>query len=114
MEKVYVYARLHDNGLPKFLWSEAVRHIDWLKNRMSTKALNGGMSYEVTGKKPNLSQIHGHVWVAESGRTMCPDRRSIAVCEDSHHFYWSGKGRITAEQSATFSSKETYLEPVVA
>jgi transposase InsO family protein len=33
--------RLHDSGLPKFLWSEAVRHAVWLKNRMSTKALNG-------------------------------------------------------------------------
>ena len=37
-----VRAILHASGLPKFLWGEALRHVIWLKNRTSTKAVPSG------------------------------------------------------------------------
>ena len=36
-----ICALLHASGLPKFLWGEAARHIIWLLNRTTTKAVEG-------------------------------------------------------------------------
>ena len=45
-------------GPPKFLWTESVHHVVWLKNRTSTHALNGKMLYElVHGVIPDLSDL---------------------------------------------------------
>jgi hypothetical protein len=41
-----VRAILHASQLPKFLWGEAVKHAVYLKNRTSTKALDGKTPYE--------------------------------------------------------------------
>jgi len=49
---------LHDSGLPRSLWGEAVCHAVWLKNRTPTKALDGRTPLEVaTGKKPDLTNV---------------------------------------------------------
>jgi hypothetical protein len=65
-----VRAMLHDSGLPKFLWGEAVRHAVWLKNHTSTKALQGLTPYEaLTGNKPDLTDLRiwgCQVWVHDS------------------------------------------------
>ena len=46
---------LHASQLPKFLWGEAVKHAVWLKNRTSTRVLDGKTPYEIFyGTKPNL------------------------------------------------------------
>jgi transposase InsO family protein len=42
MEKVR--ALLHTSGMPQNLWGEALRHLTWLKNCTSTRALSGRMS----------------------------------------------------------------------
>jgi len=53
MEKVR--AMLIASGLSIFLWGEALFHACYLKNQMSTKALNGRTPFEaVTGKVPDL------------------------------------------------------------
>lgn len=53
-----IRAMLHSSGLPRQLWAEAVRHTVWLKNRTSTRALEGRTPYEVTyGKRPNLLNL---------------------------------------------------------
>jgi hypothetical protein len=67
-----VRAMLHESGLLKTLWGEAVRHAVWLKNHTPTKALDGGTPFEAaTGKKPDLSKARpwgSKVWVwTESG-----------------------------------------------
>jgi transposase InsO family protein len=68
-----VRAMLHDSGLPRALWGEAVRHAVWLKNRTPTKALDGGTPFEAaTGKKPDLSRARvwgSRVWVRVEAST---------------------------------------------
>jgi len=50
-----VWAMLWAAGLPHNLWGEAVLHVAYLKNWMSTKALNGRTPYEaVNGRLPDL------------------------------------------------------------
>ncbi|OSC96524.1 hypothetical protein PYCCODRAFT_1379008 [Trametes coccinea BRFM310] len=52
---------LHDTDLPKALWREAALHAVYLKNRTSTRALDGKTPSKVFwGHKPNLA--HLHVW----------------------------------------------------
>jgi len=66
-----VHAMLHESGLPRSLWGEAVRHAVWLKNHTPTKALDGATPLEVaTGKIPDLSCVHpwgSRVWVRTEG-----------------------------------------------
>jgi hypothetical protein len=45
-------------NLPKFLWTEAIKHATWLKNHISTSVLDGCTPYEVLRKeKPNLGNV---------------------------------------------------------
>ena len=49
---------LHDSGLPKNLWGEALLHVVWVKNRSATRALDEKTPYEMLyGKKPNLGNL---------------------------------------------------------
>ena len=53
-----VWALLHASGLPKNLWAKAARHVVWLLNRMTIKAVEGMTLYKaVFGKKPDLSGL---------------------------------------------------------
>jgi len=50
-----IRALLHASGLPKYLWGEAARHVVWLLNWTTTKAVEGMTPYEAAfGKKSNL------------------------------------------------------------
>ena len=52
----HVRAMLMADQLPKTLWPETVHHAVWLKNRTSTRALNGKTPYEVMYQmKPDLT-----------------------------------------------------------
>ena len=55
------------SGLPKFLWGEAIKHAVYLKNRTSTKALDGKTPFEAFhGTRPNLyglPEFGCKVWV---------------------------------------------------
>jgi len=68
-----VRAMLHESGLPRMLWGEAVCHTVWLKNRMPMKALKERTPLEAaTGQKPDLSQAcvwGSYVWVHVEGGT---------------------------------------------
>ncbi|KIJ21285.1 hypothetical protein PAXINDRAFT_63241, partial [Paxillus involutus ATCC 200175] len=61
------------SGLPKSLWGEAVMHTIWLKNRMSTRALNNKTPYEMLyQKKPNLKGLPvwgSCIWVHDMSRS---------------------------------------------
>jgi hypothetical protein len=53
-----VRAMLHQSGLPKSLWAEAVQHAVWIKNRTSTKALGNVTPYErLYGENPNFANL---------------------------------------------------------
>ena len=47
------------SGLPKSYWDVALLHANWLRNRMPTSALKGGIPIEEWSQKPtNLKKIH--------------------------------------------------------
>ncbi|KAE9383015.1 hypothetical protein BT96DRAFT_767526, partial [Gymnopus androsaceus JB14] len=49
---------IHDSGLSKSLWGEAVTHAIWLKNRTPTRVLGGKTPFElVYGRKPDLGKL---------------------------------------------------------
>ncbi|PIL31777.1 hypothetical protein GSI_06481 [Ganoderma sinense ZZ0214-1] len=60
-------AMLIDLGLPQYLWLYVLLHSTWLKNRTSTRMLDGKTLYEVCyGEKPNLRGLKlfgAKVWV---------------------------------------------------
>ena len=54
-----IHAPLHASSLARNLWGEAARHVVWLLNRTTTKAVEGMMPYEAAfGKKLNLKGVH--------------------------------------------------------
>ncbi len=103
-----MHALLHASGLPQYLWAEAVRHVVWLLNRTSTKAVDGKTPYEAAfGKKPDLSNVRKwgeKVWVrveggdklgggrVREGRWMGIDDRSKGV-----RVFWPEKRTVTVE-----------------
>ena len=116
-----VHALLYDSGLPRFLWGEAVNHATWLKNRTSTKALDGKTPFEaVHGEAPNLTGLPvwgARVWVhdadvskidshARLGRWVGYDTQSRG-----HHVYWPDKRSVGVEQNVRFETGEVDLPP---
>ena len=100
---------LHASGLPKSLLGEAARHVVWLLNRMTTKAVDGMTPYEAAfGKKLNLSGVRewgDKVWVrveagdklggrVKEGRWMGIDEQSKGV-----RVYWPDKRNVTIERN---------------
>jgi len=54
-----VRALLISYGLPRFLWEEAMKHMEWLKVRSPHYALDGKTPYKMKHKKkPHLGGIH--------------------------------------------------------
>jgi hypothetical protein len=52
-------AMLISSGLPRFLWEEAMKHVEWLKERSPHCALDGKTPYKMKHKKkPYLRGIH--------------------------------------------------------
>jgi len=105
-----VRAMLHDSGLPRALWGEAMWHAIWLKNRTPTKVLDGGTPYEAaTGKKPDLSRARvwgSQVWVRVKGGTKLGGRieegRWVSIDDGSENgcrVYWPAKCSITVERN---------------
>nr|GAT54265.1 polyprotein [Mycena chlorophos] len=91
-----VRAMLHGSGLPKNLWGEALKHAVWLKNRTSTKAIDGKTPFEAfTGKKPDLdSKLEGR---ARTGHWIGYDQES-----NGHCVYYPDNGTIRPELSVRF------------
>ena len=57
MEKVHVM--LHDSGMLKFLWAEAVVHAVYLKNMTWTRTIGYTTPYKILyGCKPNIGNLH--------------------------------------------------------
>jgi hypothetical protein len=133
-----VRALLHATGLPKFLWGEAARHVVWLMNRTTTKALTDGLTpYEaVTGKKPDLRDVcewGEKVWIrlevkgkklggrVREGRWMgvddqskgfriyWPDTKSISVERNVYYDKSFVPGHLEGEESDSGEITETIL-----
>ena len=112
MEKVRMM--LITLGLPRFLWGEALMHAVWLKNRTSTKALNGHTPYEaLTGSPPDLSSIPvwgSQVWVHDelTGKVgVCALTMhwvSFDTQSKGHRVYWPEHHSVTIERNLHFAS----------
>lgn len=65
-------AMLIAKSLPTFLWTEAVNHATWIRNRAPTRALKGTTPFEAWhGKKPNVSYLREFgcdVWILNEGQ----------------------------------------------
>ena len=109
-----VRAMLHDSGLPKFLWAEAVSHAVYLRNRTWTRAIGTTTPYEIlNGKKPNVGGLHPWgciVRVHDTGGTKLDGRSKVGRwmgfdpdTKDGHRIYWPEKGSISIERSVRFN-----------
>ena len=110
-----VRAMLHQSGLSKNLWAEAVRHAVWLKNRTSTRALGKSTTpfEKLYGHKPILANVPewGQVVWIHSGTGSKLDARGIEARwvgfdEESTHayrIYWPQKNSVTVERNVKFS-----------
>ena len=111
----HVRAMLHQSGLPKALWAEAVQHAIWLKNHTSTKALSNMTPYKrLHNHKPNLANMPKWgqtVWVhnatrlklngrAKEGRWIGYDANST----HAHRIYWAGSNGVSVECNVKFIS----------
>jgi hypothetical protein len=107
-----VRALLHASGLPKNLWAEAARHVVWLLNRTTTRAVEGMTPYEAAfGKKPNLKGLREwgeRVWVRTEGGNKLGGRvregRWLGVDEQSKgvRIYWPDTRTITVERNTYY------------
>src|SRR5882757_27707 len=118
MEKVC--AMLHESGLPRTLWGEAVRHAVWLKNRTPTKALDGGTPLEAaTGVKPDLSRVRvwgSRVLVRVEGGSKLGGRvvegRWVGIDEASANgcrVYWPDRRTVTVGRSVYWDPSDAEL-----
>jgi hypothetical protein len=104
-----ICALLHASGLPKTLWGEAARHVVWLLNCTSTKAVDGKTPYEAAfGKKPDLWHVREwgeNIWVhVEGGNKLGGWVREgcwLGVDEQSKGFrvYWMNKRTVSTERN---------------
>lgn len=120
-----VRAMLHASGLPKFLWGEAVKHAVYLKNRTSTKALDGKTPFEIFyGTKPNLSglpEFGCEVWVHTTEGSKLDGRavkgRWVGYDEESsgHRIYSPEKRTVSIQRSVKFKTDDIniYLPRIV-
>ncbi len=104
-----VQAILHQSGLPKNLWGEAIHFCIWLKNQMSTQAIGQATTLfeRLTGHKPNLAGMPEWgqcIWVHNALGSKLDTRASIVwwvgFDQDSphvHHIYWPEKGSVLVE-----------------
>ncbi|THH01090.1 hypothetical protein EW026_g1530 [Hermanssonia centrifuga] len=107
-----IRAMLIDSGLPKFLWGEAAMHACYLKNRTSTRALEGTTPHEAfLGGKPDISNLHPwgcKVFIHNTNRSKLDPQalegRWVGFDEQSkaHRIYWPSRRSVTVERSVRF------------
>jgi len=97
---------LHQSGLPKTLWAEALHFVIWVKNRTLTQALGNIMPFEkLTGKKPNITGVPEwgqRIWVHTAVNSKLDAHAATAhwvgYNRDSthaHHIYWAEQCKVS-------------------
>jgi len=120
----HVCAMLHQSSLPKFLWGEAVLHVNWLKNHTSTCALDNMTPYEaLTGNKPNLLNLHEwgtKVWVHNATNSKLEGRLNVGhwvgyddESTHAHRIYWPGHRTVSIEWNIKFDVHDVLIPSVV-
>ena len=112
-----VRAMLHASGQPKFLWGKVACHAVWLKNRTSTKALDGMTPFEAaTDKKPDLRGLKEwgcRCWVRNESKSKLGGRVDEGVwvgLDDKSkgaRVYWPKKRTVTIERNVYFDNSSS-------
>src|SRR5271169_450533 len=94
------------------MWGEAARHVVWLMNRTTTKAVTNNTPFEATfGKKPDLSQVRewgDKVWVRIEGGDKLGGRvregHWLGISDESKgvRIYWPDKKNVTTKRNVYF------------
>ena len=117
----WIWALLHASGLPKFLWGEAARHVVWLLNRTTTKAVERMTPFEAAfGKKPDLKGVREwgeKTYVRVEGGTKLGGRVKegcwLGVDDESKgvRIYWPDTKLVTVERNVYYdNSSARHLE----
>jgi hypothetical protein len=119
-----VRAMLHDSGLPKFLWAEAVSHAVYLRNRTWTRAIGNATPYELlNGSKPDLKLIQPwgcKVRVHDTGGSKLDARSKVGRwvgfdpdTKDGHRIYWPDRRTVSVERSVKFNFTDEVIVGVL-
>src|SRR6202040_2243474 len=113
-------AMLISSGLPQFLWEEAMKHVEWLKERSPHHALNGKTPYEMKHKKkPHIGGIHefgAAVYVKDlkAGKLDVRAQLGCFVGYDSeskgYRIYWPSKRSVTVERNVVFNDSDVMTD----
>ena len=117
-------AMLHDSGLPKFLWADAVSHTVYIRNHTWTRAIGNTTPYEVlNGQKPNISGLQPwgcKVRVHNEGETKLDGRSKIGRwlgfdpdTKDGHRIYWPERRSVSIERSVRFNFDDETIVQVL-
>ena len=109
-----VRAVMHDSGLPKFLWPEAVSYAVYVRNRTWNRVLGNYTPYELlTGRKPNVRDMHPwgcKVRVHDTDGTKLDGRSKVGRwmgfdpdTKDGHRVFWPEKRSVSVERSVKFN-----------
>lgn len=118
-----VRALLHASHLPRKLWPEAARHVVWLLNRTSTKAVDGMTPYEaVYGQKPDLRGVREWgemVWVQVKGGSKLGGRVREARwlgfddrSENGTRVYYPDNGTVRVERNVWVDKTQASRQPL--
>jgi hypothetical protein len=118
-----VRVMIHNSGLPKFLWGEAVMHTVWLKNCTWTRALGYTTPHKLmTGKKPEIWNVPAwgcHICVHDMSGSKLDGRLKIGHWvgfdeeSNAHRIYWAEKCSVTVERSVKFNFKDKDIPTVL-
>ena len=113
-------ALLISSGLPRFLWEEAMKHMEWLKARSPHQALDGKTPYEMKHKKkPHLGGIHefgaaAYVKDLKAGKLDSRAQLGRFVGYDSEskgfRIYWPNKRSVMVEQNVIFNDSDVMTD----
>src|ERR1700723_2021072 len=104
------------SGLPQFLWEEAMKHVEWLKERTPHAALDEKTPYEMKHKKkPYLWGIHefgaaAYVKDLKAGKPDAGVQLGHFVGYDSeskgYRIYWPTKWSVSVERNVVFNDAD--------
>jgi len=114
----HVHAVLHQSGLLKMLWAEALHFVIWVKNCTLTQALGNITPFEkLTGKKPNIAGVPKWgqcVWVHTATNSKLDAHVATAhwVGYDrhsthTHYIYWVEQRKVSVERDVKFTALST-------
>jgi hypothetical protein len=112
LERIHAFS--HTSSLPKSLWGKALRQATWLKNRTSTRSLDGKTPFEALyGRSPDLSAlrtwgismlVHNATGSKLDAHTREARWLGLDVDAKAHRVYWPHTGTVGVERNVYFGT----------